>query len=69
MYYTAEEQAVIDDIFGDLGTYVNEMINRFVLGELDIDENWDEFVSNVKAMNIDTVVAAYQSAYDRYLGK
>lgn len=68
MFYTAEEQEVINDVYSDLSTYVETMLNSFVLGEQDLAE-WDAFVANVQGMGIDKVLAAYQSAYNRYLGK
>lgn len=65
----AEESEDISTIANDINTYVNENLTKFVIGELDIDENWDTFVKTINSIGLDTMKAAYQAAYDRYLAK
>jgi len=51
-----------------INKYVQQEVSQFVIGEKSLDE-WDAFVSNVKSMGIDEVLAAYESAYKRIIGK
>ena len=55
--------------YTDISTYAAEQIGKFLIGESSLDENWDSFVSTIASMGIDQVVAAYESAGDRYFGR
>jgi len=61
-----EESNEMSLITTDLETYVEENIVLFILGDKPLDE-FDEFVDQVKAMNIDRCVEITQESYDRYL--
>ena len=42
----------------------------FATGETEItDESWNDFVTDIENSGIDEIVAAYQSAQDRYDAK
>lgn len=66
--YTAEEQERISGKWGDIDSYCQEMILKFVIGSEDL-ANWDSFVESVKKMGIEDILAAKQEAYDAYLAK
>ena len=38
---------------------------KFITGELDIDENWDEYIAELEKMGALEVLEVYQTAYDR----
>ena len=46
--------------------YTEEMLARFIMGEIDIDTQWDTYVSTLKKMNVDQLVDIYQREYDKY---
>lgn len=54
------------NIFTDLTNYVAEMKAKWVTGELDVNETWDEYVTTLKNMGMDEYVKIYQNAYDAY---
>lgn len=54
------------NIFTDLTNYVAEMKAKWVTGELDVNETWDEYVTTLKNMGMEEYVAIYQNAYDAY---
>ncbi len=58
------EQKVIDEYYSALSTYTQEMLTKFMLNQEPMSK-YDEFVSTLKTMGVDEVVAAYASAYDR----
>ena len=64
-----EEIATVQQYYTDISTYVGEQIGKFLIGEADIDADWDGFVETVQSMGIDDVVAAYASAGERYFGR
>lgn len=63
--YTADELAMKGTIDTDIGTYVRESMTRFVIGELDIDADWDAFQQALQTMGIQTVLDCAQAAWDR----
>lgn len=65
-YFTTEEAAEFQNLQSDLGTYLEEMVPGFILGNYDIDAMWDTFVATQKEQGAERVVEIYQNAYDRY---
>jgi putative aldouronate transport system substrate-binding protein len=51
--------------FTDLDTYVTEMTAKFITGSEPIS-NFDKYVERIKQLNVDEILAAYQSARDRF---
>lgn len=66
---STEETETVQLYYTDIATYVGETIGKMLVGEIDVEEGWDTFVSTVEGMHIDEVIAAYQSAGDRYFGR
>ena len=65
----ADETATVQRYYADISTYVAEQVGKFLIGEADIDENWDTFVETVESMDIDEVIDAYTTAGERYFGR
>ncbi len=65
----ADETATVQRYYTDISTYVAEQVGKFLIGESDIDENWDTFVETIDSMGIDEVIDAYTSAGERYFGR
>lgn len=64
--FTEEEQAIIDDAYTTISSYVTEMKGKFITGVASIDTEWDNYVNQINQMGLDEVLAAYQAAYDRW---
>lgn len=62
-----DEASEFGDIWSDLSTYANTEVFKFVMGEYNFDEDWDNFVEELKNMGLEEGVAIYQGAYDRYV--
>ena len=65
-YMSLEDNSSVNTYLGDIGTYLEQMVPAFILGQKDIDAEWDAFVQNQKDMGIEDVIAIYQMAYDGY---
>ena len=65
---TADEAAEVTTLEADLETYVDSAILRWMSGldELN-DETWNAFVADCSSMQLDTIQAAYEAAFERYL--
>ena len=64
---SAEETTEAMNIYSDIQTVCLESIAKFINGDKSMDE-FDAFVENIKALNIDGYLEIYQGAYDRAMG-
>ena len=64
--FTNEEQGVINEKYTEIETYMNEMVDKFIMGVEPLDK-FDEYVAQVENMGLADVLAVYQAAYDRYM--
>jgi len=60
-----EDSVRLANIMNEVGTFVNEMILKFIIGQEDIN-NFDKFVEQLKKMNIEEAIAINQKALDAY---
>ena len=65
--FTEDEQYVIDNKYGEIKAYYDQMEAEFISGSKDIDTEWDGFVTTLQQMGVDEVTAVMQAAYDRFL--
>lgn len=67
---TAEEMESFAAISGDVDTYVNAEILKFITGAEELtEESYDAFVQNAISMGLEDMVDLYQTGYERYLEK
>lgn len=64
---TPEESSEFADTWNDIGVYMTENVPRFILGDLNLESDWDAFVQQLIDMGIEDCIAIWQSTYDRYL--
>ena len=64
--YNDAEMGVISGKMTDIDSYVTQMKARFITGEVPlVNDSWDTFVKEIKAMGIDDVIAVKQASYNR----
>jgi putative aldouronate transport system substrate-binding protein len=66
--FTDAERAILAPIDAELNTYRGEMLDKFIMG-VEPMTSWDNFVAQVKKMNVDKAVQVYQGALNRLLKK
>lgn len=61
-----DEAAAMDlsQIEANIKDYVTASTARFIIGDLDIDKDWDSYLSELKTMGVDRYVTIFQNAYD-----
>lgn len=63
---TKEEIAVEKEVGTDIGTYRDEMRNKFIQGQVPLtDAEWDNYVKTIKKMGLDKLVGTMQTRYER----
>lgn len=64
-----EEKNVYSELWGDISSYVDEMTVKYIMG-LESMDTYDAFIARLKdEFQVDRLIAAYQSALDRYLAR
>ena len=63
--YTEEEYELIDMARSDVEAYFKEMRAKFIVGEADIETEWDSYVDTMYALGLQDWIDAEQSIYDR----
>lgn len=63
---TTDETEEISGIEIDIETYVEECTVKFIIGDMDIETQWDEYTQKLSDMGLDTCVAVYQDALTRF---
>jgi putative aldouronate transport system substrate-binding protein len=63
--YTLEEIEVLNDKLPDLKSYTSEMTAKWLMNG-GIDQDWNDYLAQLKRMGIDDIVKVWQSAYNRY---
>ena len=65
-YCLPDEAETVNMYKTDLTTYFKEMFTGFITGATELTEaNFEQYVSNVKALHVDEVTAVYQAQYSR----
>ena len=62
---TDEETEESADIKTSLDTYFNEITCQFLIGEKDIDSEWDNYLTELEKIGYKKLLETYQTAYDR----
>ena len=55
----------VNEIEGTVSDYVKEMQQKWILGTLDIDSSYDEYISTLKNMHVEEMIAIYQNLFDK----
>lgn len=63
---STEENERYTEIMGEIQTYVSEMFDKFIMGEVNLDD-FDNFVATVEGLGIDEARQLTQDAVDRVL--
>ena len=63
----ADESSLWATKFSEVDTYHSEMVNKFIIGEEDIDAKWDEYIATMNSLGAEECTECKQSAYDRYI--
>lgn len=63
LFMTNEQASESADLAKTVNDYVDEMLARFVIGDADIEKDWDTYVKTLENMNLNRLIEIYQQAY------
>lgn len=64
LFFTNDQAIEIADMSKTINDYVNEMIARFVIGDADLDKDWDVYLDNLQNMRLENYLSIYQDVFD-----
>lgn len=69
LYLSQEEIDKTQAIIGDLETFIEQEEAKFITGQKDINDDavWEQYLQEIESMGLDTLVEAYQAAYNRWV--
>jgi len=66
---TSDEGTEFAGIMGDVNTFLEEMIIKYILGHQSFDTFDSDFVEQLRNMNIERAIEIQQAAYDRFMAR
>ncbi|MDR1600406.1 MAG: extracellular solute-binding protein [Oscillospiraceae bacterium] len=69
LVFNEDERYELDNYIANLNALTDEYQQRCLLGAQDVDSTWNQYIANLEAMGLIEATAAYNSAYERYLGE
>lgn len=63
--YTSDEEKVMTNVYPQIETFFDEMINKFIMGTESLDK-FDEYVQKMDQLGLQEVLKVQQAAYDRF---
>ena len=62
----SDESDRFNTIQVSLQEYVKTSMAQFITGEMDLEKDWDSYVSTIEGYDVATYVQLYQKAFDSY---
>lgn len=67
--YTEDETETMSEIQQNITTYRKECVASFIIGDMDIEKEWDSYLAEMKTIGVDELIKIVQTAYDRMNNK
>lgn len=65
LVYNDKEAEIMRNNYTLIETYVEECFTSFVMSQMDIDKDWNEYISTMKSMGLDECIEVAQACLDR----
>lgn len=65
LVFTQEELDQVSEIEATIRTYVDESLTRFILGDMDVEADWDAYLNELETIGLSMYLEVAQIAYDR----
>jgi putative aldouronate transport system substrate-binding protein len=64
LYYSAADVSEVASLTTNINTYVEESIAKFVVGDMNINTEWNTFQNNLRNLGVDRYLEIIQKTYD-----
>ena len=62
--FADDDWGTMDNLMGEVHTYADPMVLKFIVGSADIDAEWDTFVATASSLGLDEAQALWQKSLD-----
>ncbi|MGI6653356.1 MAG: extracellular solute-binding protein [Christensenellales bacterium] len=66
---TSDEAFELASLNANIDAYTSEMAIKFIMGTVDLEIEWDTYVSHLKTLGVERIIELKQAAADRYNNK
>ncbi len=66
LWFTEDQAGELTEMETTITGYVEEMIARFVIGDADLDREWENYLRTLDNMGLNRYLEIYQRAYDAF---
>lgn len=66
LQFTDDETYVLENKLSEIQSYYKQMEAQFIMGEADLENDWDAYVEQCEKMGIQDILDVYQAAYERW---
>jgi putative aldouronate transport system substrate-binding protein len=63
VYYSPEQEKQLATLRTDIYSYVEQMTARWIVGEGDIDGDWNDYTDRLQRMGLEDMIKIFQAAY------
>ena len=67
LVFEGSDAQIISEATLQIGGYVNQALVQFITGDLNIETQWDEYLTTLEKMNVQQYIDTYQKYYDAYM--
>ncbi|AOZ96617.1 type 2 periplasmic-binding domain-containing protein [Butyrivibrio hungatei] len=67
LVFEGQDAQTISELTLTIGDYVNQATVQFITGDMDVDKDWETYISKLESMGVDNYVSLYQKYYDKYM--
>ena len=67
LVFEGPDAQIISEATLQIGGYVNQALVQFITGDLDIETQWEEYLTTLEKMNVQQYIDTYQKYYDAYM--
>lgn len=64
LIFTAEQSQELADLNQTISQYVTEMSARFITGDADLENGWEEYLATLEQMGLPRLLEIHQEAYE-----
>lgn len=68
LLFSTEEQTKLAPLSADIEKFATESRDRFISGDLNIDDGWDSYVTTLQQMGLDDYMELQNTSYSRFTG-
>ena len=66
MYYLQEQEERLTILSTDINSFVEKKRAQWIVGDGDIEKEWDGYISRLEKMGLNEMITIHQSAYNTY---